>query len=773
MRIREFFIKRYGPLRDKSYTLSDHFNLFFGRNEDGKTLTIDALVKLLLGRNIRDFERIDRVDENPEGYLVVEDDQGQEVKLPEKGILTKLAALTPSECRNLFVIRNSDLSISPENEFYTSVTDRLIGVRTEEISRIIETLRETGKTTPSGSFRDTKDEKLKTRMENAAHLLRKIETVAREIKVEEYDKLEEEAARCKDERSRLTHEIENLEEARKREKYEKGREVLTSLKESLARLEGLQIYSVNTAHLWRDCERDIQRLEEEKRGLEKAIEREETELKRVIEKLNGEERDFRVLQEIKNTLDSEVRQDLSDYERDREQFELKKERSQFLSLTCIASAILLGICLGGIILKPTPVFFISAGLFLIVAVLSWILNYQYIRYKASWEGAFERIKLILSRYELRAESIDGILSNIQRSDIAYRRKNEELQNTRRTKENLEGRIGELRYRVIPEVERKIGDATAQIEEIMMQSNQKTLGEYTEKLRLREELEKSAGQAQSVLRSHFGEASGNLERNIGDWEREISALQAYRDSAVGIIYTEDALLELEKEKQQLDEKLEEMTSRIGSFQRAMGEIQRKVNEILRLEEEYLYCKTSVDLEAVRKALERFVHDNETRRDNVLKAMLIFGEIEREEKEKVAELFDKESPISQYFGGITGGLYEEVVLNQGIGQIEVKRADGTRLGAEKLSGGAYDQLYLSIRLALGEKLLEGKKGFFIMDDPFIKADADRLHRQIEMLKRISEAGWQIVYFSAKDEIEKALREDVKKGNVNRIGIQGMLS
>jgi uncharacterized protein YhaN len=111
MRIKEFFVKRYGPLRDKGYFLADSFNLLFGKNEEGKTLTIDALVKLLFGKHIKDFERIDRVEETPEGYLVVEDDHGQEVKLPEKGILTDLAHLTASECRNLFVIRNSDLSI--------------------------------------------------------------------------------------------------------------------------------------------------------------------------------------------------------------------------------------------------------------------------------------------------------------------------------------------------------------------------------------------------------------------------------------------------------------------------------------------------------------------------------------------------------------------------------------------------------------------------------------------------------------------------------------
>jgi len=124
MRIEEFYVKRYGPLRDRSYTLSHSFNLFFGKNEDGKTLTIDALVRLLLGKKVRDFKGIDRVGENPEGYVILKDDQGMDVKLPQKGMLPKLTGLTPSECRNIFVIRNSDLSISDESGFYMSVTDR-------------------------------------------------------------------------------------------------------------------------------------------------------------------------------------------------------------------------------------------------------------------------------------------------------------------------------------------------------------------------------------------------------------------------------------------------------------------------------------------------------------------------------------------------------------------------------------------------------------------------------------------------------------------------
>ncbi|MGB2805113.1 MAG: hypothetical protein WBD64_09495, partial [Candidatus Zixiibacteriota bacterium] len=150
---------------------------------------------------------------------------------------------------------------------------------------------------------------------------------------------------------------------------------------------------------------------------------------------------------------------------------------------------------------------------------------------------------------------------------------------------------------------------------------------------------------------------------------------------------------------------------------------------------------------------------------------FELIEREEKEKVSELFGKDSLVSTYFSKITDGLYDEVLFNQGTGEIEVRREDGVPLGAEKLSGGAYDQLYLCIRLALGEKLLKDRKGFFVMDDPFVKADADRLQRQIDTLRNISQLGWQVLYFSAKDEIKHALKDYIDQGVVKQVEVQGI--
>ncbi len=773
MRIKELFIKRYGPLRDRSYVLADGFNLLVGKNEEGKTLTIDALVKLLLGRNIKDFERIQRVEESPEGYLIVEDNQGREVKLPEKGILTKLAHLTPSECRNLFVIRNSDLSISPEDEFYTNITDRLVGVRTDEISRITGILREIVRITPGGSFRDTREEKLKTRIEDGTDLIGRIDAIAREVQAEHYDELEGEAAACRDERDRIAQEIEVLEEARKREKYERGREALTRLKEALAELEDLQAFTFDMAEHWRDCERDIQRLEVEKKRLEKDLKRGESELKKIGENLHTKERDFRILEEIKGVIDAEVRPYVVTYEKNRREFELRKVKGKLFSWTWVVCSGLLAISLLALLLKPSQLFFILAAFFLAAAIVAWILHYKFIRKRALLEGEMEKIKLTLSKYELSAERLEGILSNIQRFDTEYQSKSGELQGMKRKKENLEERNAELRSREIPGIDRGIKDAAYGIDEIMTHSNQRSLEGYREKLQLKEGFEKSLGEEQRVLKSHFGMPTADLERNLEHWKKEVSDLETYRDRAAHVKYSEGEKLRLQEKERQLDARLEEISRKIGTCQRTMTEIQRRANEVLRLEDEYLYCETAVDLEAVKKALKGFIGENEANRDNATKAIEIFDQIEGEEKEKVSALFETESPISAYFQTITGGLYEEVALNREIGQVEVQRKDGLRLGAEKLSGGAYDQLYFSVRLALGEKLMKGSKGFFILDDPFIKADPERLRRQIEMLKRISGSGWQVMYFSAKEEIEKALSEDIKKGVVHRIEIQPILS
>ncbi|MCD6370570.1 MAG: hypothetical protein J7L63_03640, partial [Thermoplasmata archaeon] len=117
-------------------------------------------------------------------------------------------------------------------------------------------------------------------------------------------------------------------------------------------------------------------------------------------------------------------------------------------------------------------------------------------------------------------------------------------------------------------------------------------------------------------------------------------------------------------------------------------------------------------------------------------------------------------------ITGGLYVDVTYDSDAQIIKVKRNDGLELSVNQLSGGAWDQLYFAIRLSLAERILD-EKGFFILDDPFIKADPDRLKELFEILKDLSQEGWQIIYLSSKGEV-KELAEGEFRGVINYVSV-----
>ena len=773
MRIKEFSIMHYGPLPNSGRIPLHNFNLFWGKNEDGKTLTIDALVKLLLGRNIKDFERIDRVDERPDGYVIVEHDEGKEIKLPEKGDLTKVTDLTSGQCRNIFVIRNSDLSIGHEHEFYTDVTGRLTGLRTKDISKVKAALLGIGKITPSGVFQDIKDEKLKTRVENAKELVSELESLAKRIGEERFDEFEEESIRQRERMEGIEQEMKNLEHARKREKYEKGKEALNKLTNAVKEVESLSIYTESDKQLWRDCEGEIKKYGEEKKNSVAEFHENEEEFKQTGEKLDEVERDFRVLNERKRILDDELKPELKNYEMELGKVKSEETKNRFYAVAAITSAALSAVSILAVILNPSPTFYGLLAFFLASTTIFAILRFSFTGKKAHLAAVFGRIRLTLSRFGLDAESPEEIYSNIQKFVEEYDKKNDELQSVKREKERLEEKIRKLREKTIPDIESKIKDAQEKIDEIKAKAREEFLEEYTMKFASKQKLEGLIEEQKSILKSHFDEKSDKLEENIPYWNEEIRKLEEHKEKAKDIKYSEVTASELVEEKRKCQEKLNEINGEMVPLQKELEEVQRKANEILGLKVEYLYCKTSVDLKGIKDRLVRFVDENEDSRNVALQVFEIFEEIEAEEREKVSELFGSGSLVSKYFNEITSGLYEEVTFDQETSKIGVKRKDGKILEAEKLSGGAYDQLYFSIRLALGEKLLKGKKGFFIMDDPLVKADPDRLQRQIQTLKKISELGWQVMYFSAKGEIKDALKEDIKADTINYVEVQGIFS
>jgi DNA repair exonuclease SbcCD ATPase subunit len=772
MRIKELFIQRYGPLQGVSYTLAHPFTLLAGNNEAGKTLTIDALVKLLLGRNVRDFGHIiDRVEESPEGYCVIEGDDGKEVKLPEKGDLTKIAAVTSSECRNIFIIRDSDLSIDREGEFFTTITNRLTGLRTSEILKIKEALREIGRLTPGGIFLDIKDETLKTRMETAAALIDHIEGLANEMREGRIDEFEEEAVRLQEEIERINRTGEQLEDARKREKYTKGKEALDRLGAALQGVGQLKKFNEGDAQQWRDCERDIQRHSEEKETLAAKLKGNEQELKAIDKTLGEKMREFRIFEERKKNLD-EVKAELNLIEGRRKEGVEREQRAQTLMRMGIIASVLLAISLIGLIFRPSLPFYIAAPLFFIATIAFWAPQLRQVRERAWLAGSFERIKLTLTKFKWRADSAEDIYARLQQFEEEVRKRSDEIQEMTRRKENLVESITELRSKTIPDAEEKMKIAQARVDDIRGRSGAESRQAYQRGLIARQQQERTASEEAGILRNHLGAHGETLQDNMAFWQRELKALEQYHASAPGITYDEAAVTLMKESRAAAEAGLAALHDKMAGFRKRLEEIEREANKIMQSKADYLPCATTIDLEAVREKLREFIRNREETRDNVLKVMAIFEEIEVEERKKVAELFGSGSPVARYFADITDGLYEEVTFDQERG-IEVRRRDGVLLPADKLSGGAYDQLYLSIRLALGERVLEGKKGFFIMDDPFVKADPARLHKQIEVLRKISQSGWQVIYFTAKGEMREMAKPLIKRGAVDCVEIPGIFT
>jgi DNA repair exonuclease SbcCD ATPase subunit len=773
MRIKEFFIKRYGPLQEIGYELSHHFTLLAGNNEAGKTLTIDALVRLLLGKQVKGFEGIDRVAETPEGYCVIDDSGGTELKLPEKSTFTDVTGITASECRNIFIIRDSDVSIASEGEFFTYVTDRLTGLRTREISAIKKELQDIGRLTRPDSNAALSDreeyEKIKSRIEDAVAMLELIDEVEQLMQKERYDELEEEVASLREGVGRIEKALEDLEQARKREQYEKGVAALKALRDALGKINELRSYNEADSQAWRDCDRDIRIFTEARDKLGAQLKEMKKKLMEIEERLGMKKGEFDILERRKKKLD-DAKADLNLYERKRTELAQKEQKKAWWFRALIVSVLLFCISLFGLIARPSVPFYIAAPLFLIAAAVFFTLQLQLVRDQSWLAGSLERIKLMLAKFQLGAETIEAINAGIQQFEEEHRRKLEEIQELMRREENLAERVAEIQHKMIPGQEQKIGEAEEKIDQIRKRSRAEYREDYDKELALKQHYEKSVGEQRSILESHLGTKDESWEQAVVYWDRELQSLAGYRDKAREIQYDERVVSTLQGDKNAAVKKLDDLNEWMVATGRQLGEIERRANGIIRREEDYLHCDTSIDLKAIKGTVRKFIKENEGRKDDALKVMAIFEAIELEKKERVAEQFGHGSAVARYFADITDGLYEEVTFDQERG-IEVRRRDGILLPADKLSGGAYDQLYLSIRLALAEKVLEGKKGFFIMDDPFVKADPARLHKQLEVLQKISRAGWQVIYFTAKGEIREALKQPIRSGKVQYVEIPGI--
>lgn len=146
-KIKRISIDRYGPL-DANLDINPEFQCIFGPNESGKTLLIDAILKMTLPRDLQKLygEELQRVDDQVHGWILL-DVNGEEKEIADYTDAEEILPLDLVNLRDLLVIRNSDLHMFNQAECLDRATDLMMGLRTGEIGEIKSALKERGQLT--------------------------------------------------------------------------------------------------------------------------------------------------------------------------------------------------------------------------------------------------------------------------------------------------------------------------------------------------------------------------------------------------------------------------------------------------------------------------------------------------------------------------------------------------------------------------------------------------------------------------------------------------
>jgi len=643
MRINEAFIQRYGPLRPFHAKFKKNICIVFGPGGSGKTLTIDAVLKILLGENAEEFIRHDEVEETPAGYLVIEKN-GKEFKLGEEKHLSDIPGLEidPTELKNIFVIQDADLRISDEDKFYGRVTSKLIGVKTEDIGRIEDELRKRGRLTPRLEILDKHPHKFRTRLNDAKELLKDIGTYIEKAKCEGIDKLEKEKFDIKWKLKSLEESAELLEKAKKKSEFNKLEAAFNEAKQILGELKALP----------------------DKDG---------------ISQLNAK------------LLDS------------------KKEKVKLPQLE--------------------------------IEIKSWKNRFQYLIISTAISFA----GLVAFSRELVFSIIPFILLCASMISLyKWRQSDKSLTQIVTIKQSMieEAQALGIEAKTVEEAEKKITQIIKETEEKQATFNQKK-GILGKDLQINQkETEKFLEKAQNALTK--------IRQSI--------------DPSISVDYDEEKLEEAKKQKKGNEASLDEVEERLQEHQKTMQDFSKRAQQ-LQFTDEFSNFKLDIEiknlesLEKLARWITQYIEQIEKDATVSKEAFEIFRELELKEKAKSEELFGKDNRASMIFRDITSRIFEDVNYDSSAGEILVKRSHEKRLQkASELSRSEWTQLYTAIRIALGEKLLKGEKGFFIVEEPFIHADPERLLKEFDMLKNLSERGWQTIYFTAKDEIRKGLPKQI---------------
>jgi len=639
LEIKKVDISHYGPVHDLELDIGQGLNAFYGKNESGKTLIVEALTKMLT-EDSSDFDGIGRVPQQPNGLLTVEKD-GREFDVSQESLGEIFGDVTAGDIRNAFVVRDFDLRL-PEREndfgngdYFKDVTDRVLGSKTQKIESLRSEISDVGfltnKTSEAGLENRKSSGKLADRKEKAESLRNEIEEFTDQVEEEDlygkYSKIDSLEKKINSKH----REINELENARKQKKHGKGLQLLKSL---------------------RQAEEKIQEIKKERHGFE----------------------------------------ELDELRKKAEAFQEKEIKVQGSKTGALVSGL--------------------------------------VSLSAFTAAAFNPVLLVIGAAVVSLFVAAFFAEKYRRSSKQVRKQEKEKE---KIIENAEAR--EIEASSIPGVV-------------------KAVDSYEDELdRKEKKADKRKSQALGELKGLF---NADLE-SIEDWQKELDSFSNSFESVDrqfeegDLEKAEKKVEELETKKKSLEEDIEEYDEVIANFDTAISDA---IAERF-LENEVVDLATVQDLDKALRQLDEFISTLEEGVQASVDAISVLEEMEEEEEDEFNKVFDEGSYAVEMFREATDGNYTDIKYDKASRKIKVVRKDDRELEPEALSQGTYDLLYMAVRLKLAKEILGGP-GFLILDNAFVHSDRERVEKEIEFLEKLEDEGWQIIYFTFRDDVRKILEE-----------------
>jgi len=767
MRIKKIHIIRYGPIAGLDLAIGPGLQVIKGRNEAGKTLTVEAVVKMLLKGKVKDFDDMDRVDEEPEGYVLFDDD-GKERKVNIKNGLAKYMDLGGLDLRNTFIIRDSDLTMHDEYGYFKNITDKLTGLQLEKIDSVMSSVQDFGRLMhPASDSRlsdNVKYGKVSTLHSQALSFKEEAVDYMKSAESGRLDYLELEQVNARQEIVSIRKKVKSSERALEWARYMKNKAGLEKIGEEWQVFKKLRGF--NQAG-YDNIKALILKIDGLKSKIAGAAQDQEDNIKKkaaLEEKLSKVQGRLDALEPKKSDVDR-LKAELDIF--NQRKAEEVREPENFSRVITVILLLLAPLSFPAVYIPTRSLLysFILPVLLLIAGIIIFIVNRTNIR-SDKFVSQGKLLENDFKKIGFKIKDLDGALNEIAKFEDGYREiaaQAENLKSKSRLMEMQEKKVSED----MDSDARERKSLELELEETIGKLGISNFTDFNEKRRARDlAASEIIALARALSDEYGGEIpvwgsadelegiSGDMKDVIRKWDEKISASRPQGEPAcpeeqAGIGDADELkarLEELERKEDSLMGSLEAHRKTLNDFQTRFAAMDLWGY----LDNSKKFDITSLDrLKEAAGIARDFLDLVDRQQQMALEAIRIFESIKDAEETKVSELFEKLN-VSHIFEEITGGRYTDVNFDSQEGSILVTDEHGKELPAENLSKGAYDQLFMSVRAAVSEEIMGDRKGFFIIDDAFLSSDSTRLERQFKLLDRLAGRGWSIIYFTVKDEV-----------------------